>query len=85
MDWGLFDKNAGENKFLREHLVYSKKGYYYYAIIQDIIFRYLWTINIFIQFTNGTAEYSDITGLLLVSLKYFDDFFGIFFVLKMNI
>jgi len=25
MDWGLFDKNAGENRFLREELVYSHK------------------------------------------------------------
>lgn len=23
MDWGLFDKNANENKFLREEIVYS--------------------------------------------------------------
>lgn len=23
MDWGLFDKSAGENKFLREEVVYS--------------------------------------------------------------
>lgn len=23
MDWGLFDKNAGENRFLREEMVYS--------------------------------------------------------------
>lgn len=23
MDWGLFDKNAGENTFLREEVVYS--------------------------------------------------------------
>lgn len=23
MDWGLFDKNAGENTFLREEIVYS--------------------------------------------------------------
>lgn len=23
MDWGLFDSNAGENKFLREEIVYS--------------------------------------------------------------
>lgn len=23
MDWGLFDRNAGENKFLREEIVYS--------------------------------------------------------------
>jgi hypothetical protein len=25
MDWGLFDKNAGENRFLREEIVYSRK------------------------------------------------------------
>jgi hypothetical protein len=63
MDWGLFDKNAGENKFLRDHLAYSSKYYYYYAIVQDIIFRYLWTINIFVQFTTQSAEYSDVIGL----------------------
>lgn len=25
MDWGLFDKNAGENTFLREGIVYPQK------------------------------------------------------------
>lgn len=25
MDWGFFDKNAGDNKFLREVIVYSSK------------------------------------------------------------
>ncbi|CAF4430398.1 unnamed protein product, partial [Adineta steineri] len=25
MDWGLFDKNAGENRFLRDHIIYSSK------------------------------------------------------------
>lgn len=35
MDWGLFDRNAGENRFLREEIVYSstvsntKQVYYY--------------------------------------------------------
>ncbi|CAF3922687.1 unnamed protein product [Adineta steineri] len=62
MDWGLFDKNAGENRFLRDHIIYSSKNYYYYAIIQEIVFRYSWTINIFIQFHSGAAEYADVTG-----------------------
>ncbi|CAF1044151.1 unnamed protein product [Adineta steineri] len=62
MDWGLFHKNAGENKFLRDHIIYSSKKYYYYAIIQDIVLRYSWTINIFIQFKSGLAEYSDVIG-----------------------
>lgn len=25
MDWGLFDRNAGENTFLREEIVYPQK------------------------------------------------------------
>ena len=25
MDWGLLDKNAGENRFLREEIVYAYK------------------------------------------------------------
>jgi hypothetical protein len=82
MDWGLFDKNAGENKFLREHIVYSKKGYYYYAIIQDIIFRYLWTMNIFIQFTTGTAEYSDVTGFAFGFVEILRRFLWNFFRLE---
>ncbi|KAG8436800.1 hypothetical protein GDO86_007763 [Hymenochirus boettgeri] len=32
MDWGLFDRNAGENTFLREEIVYPQKAYYYCAI-----------------------------------------------------
>lgn len=39
MDWGLFDRNAGENKFLREEVVYSSKGYYYFAIVEDFVLR----------------------------------------------
>ncbi|UJR20091.1 hypothetical protein I4U23_023223 [Adineta vaga] len=63
MDWGLFHKNAGENRFLRDHIIYPSKNYYYYAMIQDVVFRYSWTINIFIQFHSGAAEYSDVIGL----------------------
>jgi hypothetical protein len=40
MDWGLFDKNSSENKFLREEIVYSSKRYYYFAIIEDFALRY---------------------------------------------
>lgn len=29
MDWGLFDKSAGENKFLREEIVYSSTVRFY--------------------------------------------------------
>ncbi|XP_030919167.1 xenotropic and polytropic retrovirus receptor 1 [Geospiza fortis] len=46
MDWGLFDKNAGENTFLREGIVYPQKAYYYCAIVEDVILRFAWTIQI---------------------------------------
>jgi hypothetical protein len=82
MDWGLFDKNAGKNKFLRDQLVYSSKIYYYYAIIQDIIFRYLWTINIFVQFYTPTAEYSDVIGFSFGLVEVLRRFLWNFFRLE---
>ncbi|KAI4492046.1 hypothetical protein M0802_010171 [Mischocyttarus mexicanus] len=42
MDWGLLDSNAGENRFLREEVVYSAAGCYYFAIIEDFILRFIW-------------------------------------------
>lgn len=46
MDWGLFAKNAGENKFLREQIVYQHKAYYYLAMLFDLLFRFLWTLTV---------------------------------------
>lgn len=46
MDWGLFDKNAGENRFLREEIVYAYKAYYYFAVIEDTILRFAWTLTV---------------------------------------
>ena len=82
MDWGLFHKNAGENRFLRNHIVYSSKIYYYYAIIQDVILRYVWTINIFVQFTTGTAEYSDVIGFSFGLVEVLRRFLWNFFRLE---
>eukprot|EP00088_Acartia_fossae_P029076 TRINITY_DN2988_c0_g1_i11.p1 TRINITY_DN2988_c0_g1~~TRINITY_DN2988_c0_g1_i11.p1 ORF type:complete len:534 (-),score=108.41 TRINITY_DN2988_c0_g1_i11:1518-3119(-) len=42
MDWGFFTRNAGENKFLREEIVYSSKNYYYFAIVEDLVIRFSW-------------------------------------------
>ncbi|XP_059616634.1 solute carrier family 53 member 1 [Phlebotomus argentipes] len=42
MDWGLFDKNAGENRFLREEIVYSSTSFYYFAIVEDLVLRFSW-------------------------------------------
>lgn len=43
MDWGLFDSNAGENKFLREEIVYSSTvGFLrcvHFAIFYNVLLR----------------------------------------------
>jgi hypothetical protein len=39
MDWGLGNKEYG---YLRKHLMYKKKGYYYGAIVVDFLLRFLW-------------------------------------------
>ncbi|CAB1317637.1 unnamed protein product, partial [Coregonus sp. 'balchen'] len=44
MDWGLFDRNAGDNTLLREEIVYPQKAYYYCAILEDVLLRFAWTI-----------------------------------------
>jgi len=49
MDWGFFAKNAGENKFLREEIVYSSKNYYYFAIVEDLVIRFSWVYLLIIK------------------------------------
>ncbi|KAK3803962.1 hypothetical protein RRG08_005387 [Elysia crispata] len=46
MDWGLVDRNAGENKGLREEVVYAYKFYYYAAMVEDFILRFAWTLTV---------------------------------------
>eukprot|EP00794_Sanderia_malayensis_P015958 gene15958-17563_t len=46
MDWGLVDKNAGENFLLREQIVYDSKVYYYVACFTDLLFRFMWTLTV---------------------------------------
>lgn len=41
MDWGLFDKNAGENTLLREEIVYSSAVsmmHINFSIVRDLMF-----------------------------------------------
>ncbi|XP_064420202.1 solute carrier family 53 member 1-like [Latimeria chalumnae] len=81
MDWGLFDKNIKENKFLREETVYPKKAYYYCAIAGDILLRISWTMNIiFAQMRHsGRAE---IITTVLAPLEVFRRFIWNFFRLE---
>jgi len=52
MDWGLFDKNAGENRYLREEIVYSQKVSNCFALVMltaNIISFLLGFLAFFIQ------------------------------------
>ncbi|CAH1786705.1 unnamed protein product [Owenia fusiformis] len=80
MDWGLFDKNAGENRFLREEIVYAYKAYYYFAIVEDFIIRFSWTVVV----TVGEGEYihGEILKTILACLEVFRRFIWNFFRLE---
>ncbi|XP_063986683.1 solute carrier family 53 member 1 [Diachasmimorpha longicaudata] len=62
MDWGLLDSNAGENRFLREEVVYSSAGFYYFAIIEDFLLRFIWIASFVL------VDYGYIGGDLMTSI-----------------
>ncbi|KAF5889068.1 xenotropic and polytropic retrovirus receptor 1, partial [Clarias magur] len=81
MDWGLFDRNAGEHTFLREEIVYPQKAYYYCAVVEDVILRFSWTLQI--ALTNITTVASaDIVATTLAPLEVFRRFVWNFFRLE---
>ncbi|XP_074078274.1 solute carrier family 53 member 1 isoform X1 [Macrotis lagotis] len=82
MDWGLFDRNAGENTFLREEIVYPQKAYYYSAIIEDVILRFSWTIQIYVITLNLTPYVGDIISTVFAPLEVFRRFVWNFFRLE---
>uniref|UniRef100_UPI00398EE5CB xenotropic and polytropic retrovirus receptor 1 homolog n=1 Tax=Pristiophorus japonicus TaxID=55135 RepID=UPI00398EE5CB len=82
MDWGLFDKNAGENTFLREEIVYPQKIYYYCAIVEDVILRFAWTVQISITSMSTFASAGDIISTVLAPLEVFRRFVWNFFRLE---
>ncbi|XP_014233609.1 xenotropic and polytropic retrovirus receptor 1 homolog isoform X1 [Trichogramma pretiosum] len=62
MDWGFLDANAGENKFLREEVVYSETYFYYLAIFEDLVLRFTWIPSFFL------TEYGYATNDMLTSI-----------------
>ncbi|KAM8930957.1 solute carrier family 53 member 1 [Pelodytes ibericus] len=82
MDWGLFDRNAGENTFLREEIVYPQKAYYYCAIIQDVLLRFAWTIQISLSTLGLFRDAGDIISTILAPLEVFRRFVWNFFRLE---
>lgn len=77
MDWGLFDSGAGENKFLREEVVYSSKGFYYFAIIEDFILRCMWLPSFILTQNNyiGAELMTSMTAPLEVFRRFVWNFF----------
>ncbi|XP_044532858.1 xenotropic and polytropic retrovirus receptor 1 isoform X3 [Gracilinanus agilis] len=82
MDWGLFDRNAGENTFLREEIVYPQKCYYYSAIIENVIMRFSWTIQIYVTSMNVSPHAADIIATVFAPLEVFRRFVWNFFRLE---
>ncbi|KAI9526234.1 Xenotropic and polytropic retrovirus receptor 1 [Dissostichus eleginoides] len=128
MDWGLFDRGAGENTFLREEIVYPHKmqsyslnadstpqdlfhgqaeegeqdvelwgeqasdrqlsagdierAYYYCAIIEDVILRFAWTIQISLSTTTKIHSVGDIVSTVLAPMEVFRRFVWNFFRLE---
>ncbi|XP_067086049.1 xenotropic and polytropic retrovirus receptor 1a isoform X1 [Osmerus mordax] len=82
MDWGLFDRGAGENTFLREEIVYPHKAYYYCAIIEDVILRFAWTIQISLTTMTSIPSVGDIVATVLAPLEVFRRFVWNFFRLE---
>uniref|UniRef100_A0A7N6BYN0 Xenotropic and polytropic retrovirus receptor 1a n=1 Tax=Anabas testudineus TaxID=64144 RepID=A0A7N6BYN0_ANATE len=82
MDWGLFDRGAGENTFLREEIVYPHKAYYYCAILEDVILRFAWTIQISLTTMTKIQSIGEIIATVLAPLEVFRRFVWNFFRLE---
>ncbi|GAB1602788.1 xenotropic and polytropic retrovirus receptor 1-like [Argonauta hians] len=80
MDWGLLEKTNGENKFLREECVYTYSGYYYFAILEDFILRFIWTLKVTI-IDQGMVQ-KEVASTILMILEVFRRFIWNYFRLE---
>nr|XP_012222125.1 PREDICTED: xenotropic and polytropic retrovirus receptor 1 homolog isoform X3 [Linepithema humile] len=69
LDWGLFDNSAGENKFLREEIVYSSPYYYYFAMVEDFILRFGWAFSL--SLTEMGYVHADLMVSIVAPLEVF--------------
>ena len=49
MDFGFFAVKEGENKYLREELVYHSPYIYYGIILEDILLRLVWIVGLVLK------------------------------------
>ncbi|RWS07783.1 xenotropic and polytropic retrovirus receptor 1-like protein, partial [Dinothrombium tinctorium] len=70
MDWGLFDSGStNDYRFLREEIVYSSPYYYYFAIIEDLVLRFGWTLSV--SLTEIGVIHADLMQSILAPLEIF--------------
>lgn len=80
MDWGFFEKTTGENKFLRDEIVYSSRSYYYFAIVEDFVLRFVWALSL--ALTELDYIQGDVMTTILAPLEVFRRFVWNFFRLE---
>ena len=80
MDWGLLDNNATENPVLRDEMVYSSFGYYYFAMLEDLALRFGWAISL--SLTEMGYASGDLMTSILSPLEVFRRFVWNFFRLE---
>merc|ERR1712042_122961 len=81
MDWGFFNAGAGDNRFLREEIVYSSKGYYYFAIVEDLVLRFSWACKLALKEV-GFGAYAEFTTSVFAALEVVRRFIWNFFRLE---
>jgi len=82
MDWGFFAATAGDNRFLRDELVYSSSGYYYFAIFEDLVLRFSWAYQILLNDLLGLKEYNELFVSVFAILEVVRRFIWNFFRLE---
>ncbi|XP_071947796.1 xenotropic and polytropic retrovirus receptor 1 homolog [Antedon mediterranea] len=81
MDWGLFSFKSKENKLLREEIVYSPVTYYF-AMFEDFILRFAWTLALTMSIKGSLQPYGDILITVLAILEVFRRFVWNFYRLE---
>ncbi|KAK9880900.1 hypothetical protein WA026_013231 [Henosepilachna vigintioctopunctata] len=80
LDWGLFDSKAGDNKFLREEIVYSSTWFYYFGVVEDFVLRFAWAFSM--SLTEMGYVHADLMVTILAPLEVFRRFIWNFFRLE---
>lgn len=75
MDWGLLDRNAKENKGLRDELVYGRKWCYFAAMVEDFVFRLAWVLNVSLAGVTSSEVLTCITAPMEVVRRFLWNYF----------